>query len=78
MVITGIASLDVLDQACDVARTFQPLSDAERSGLLAKTADAARRGEFEPFKISSLFDSTAEHPEWLGEEPERLRQLVNG
>lgn len=78
VVITGIDSLDVLDQACDVARTFQPLSDAERSRLLAKTADAARHGEFEPFKISSLFDSTAEHPEWLGEEPERLRQLVNG
>jgi hypothetical protein len=28
------------------------------------------------FKISSVFDGTAEHPEWLGEEPKRLQALV--
>jgi hypothetical protein len=28
------------------------------------------RGEFEPFKTSSILDATAQHPEWLGEEPE--------
>jgi hypothetical protein len=44
--------------------------------LLAKTATAAERGEFEPFKTSSIFDGTAEHPEWLGEEPERIQNLV--
>jgi len=33
-------------------------------------------GEFEPFKISSIFDSTASNPDWLGEEPERLQQLM--
>lgn len=76
VVITGIDSMETLDQACDVASSFEPMSDAEVSALLAKTADAARRGEFEPFKISSIFDSTAEHPEWLGEEPERLTRLV--
>ena len=76
VVITGIDSMEVLDQACEVARTFEPLSDPEVAALLAKTARAAERGEFEPFKTSSIFDGTAEHPEWLGEEPERIQNLV--
>ena len=47
------------------------------SALLATDGSAAAKGEFEPFKTSSIFDSTAEHPDWLGEEPERLRQLMS-
>ena len=77
VVITGIDSVEVLDQACEVAASFAPMSRDEVSALLAKTASAAARGAFEPFKTSSIFDSTAEHPEWLGEEPERLRQLMS-
>jgi hypothetical protein len=46
------------------------------TALLERTAEAALRGEFEPFKTSSIFDATAQHPEWLGEEPERLRKLM--
>jgi hypothetical protein len=53
------------------------MNEAQVSALLAKTEKAASRGEFEPFKISSIFDSTAEHPDWLGEEPERLKSLVS-
>jgi len=70
VVITGIDSLEVLDQALEAARTFRPLSDAQRSALLAKTADVAARGTYEPFKTTSHFDGTAENPAWLGEEPE--------
>jgi aryl-alcohol dehydrogenase-like predicted oxidoreductase len=77
VVITGIDSMETLDQACEVAGSFSPLSDLEVSALLARTAAAARHGVFEPFKTSSIFDATAEHPDWLGEEPERLRQLVD-
>jgi len=77
VVITGIDSLEVLDQACEVAGSFVPLSGEEISALLAKTASAAARGTFEPFKTSSLFDATATHPEWLGEEPERLKELMS-
>jgi len=77
VVITGNDSVEVLDQACEVAASFAPMSRDEVSALLAKTASAAARGAFEPFKTSSIFDSTAEHPEWLGEEPERLRQLMS-
>jgi aryl-alcohol dehydrogenase-like predicted oxidoreductase len=76
VVITGIDSMAILDQAFDAVRTFQPLSDQALQALLAKTAAAASRGEFEPFKISSIFDSTAAHPDWLGEEPARLRDLL--
>ena len=76
VVITGIDSMKVLDQAFEAARTFRPLTDEEVAKLLAKTEKAAAKGEFEPFKISSIFDSTAENPDWLGEEPKRLTNLV--
>src|SRR5579871_3418810 len=69
VVITGIDSMMILDQAFEAARTFKPMGDAEVRSLLAKTAAAAGRGEFEPFKTTSIFDGTAQHPEWLGEEP---------
>jgi len=76
VVITGVDSMEILDQAFEAAGTFRPLSDAQLKALLAKTEKAASRGEFEPFKISSIFDSTAENPAWLGEEPERLQSLM--
>ncbi|ATB29781.1 aldo/keto reductase [Melittangium boletus] len=75
-VITGIDSEAILDQAFEAARTFKPFSDEAWKALLAKTRAAAARGEFEPFKTSSVYDGTATHPEWLGEEPEALRALV--
>ncbi len=68
VVITGIDSMKILDQAFEAARTFRPMSDREVEALLVKTVKAAERGEFEPFKTTSIFDSTAQNPEWLGEE----------
>jgi len=76
VVITGCDSMEILDQAIEAARTFRPLSADAVAALLAKTATAAARGEFEPFKTSSIFDSTASNPEWLGEEPERKKALM--
>jgi aryl-alcohol dehydrogenase-like predicted oxidoreductase len=76
VVITGVDSMEILDQACEAARTFQPLSDPELTALLSKTAKAAARGEFEPFKTSSIFDGTAQNPAWLGDEPQRLQNLM--
>jgi hypothetical protein len=52
------------------------MNDEQVQALLAKTAEAASRGEFEPFKTSSIFDSTAQNPDWLGEEPQRIQQLM--
>jgi aryl-alcohol dehydrogenase-like predicted oxidoreductase len=76
VVITGIDSMEILDQAFAAARSFQAMSERQVQALLAKTAAAAARGEFEPFKTSSIFDGTAQHPEWLGDEPQRLQQLM--
>jgi len=72
VVITGIDSMKILDQALEAARTFHPMSDKEVEALLTKTMEAAKKGVFEPFKTTSIFDSTAQNPEWLGEEPQRL------
>ena len=77
VVITGIDNQEVLDQAFEAARTFQPMTEADVEALLARTANAARRGEFELFKTSSIFDSTTTNPEWMGEEPERLQRLMS-
>jgi aryl-alcohol dehydrogenase-like predicted oxidoreductase len=76
VVITGIDSMEILDQAFAAAESFHPLSDDERDALLRKTRAAAATGQFEPFKTSSIFDSTAENPEWLGEEPPEIRELI--
>ena len=78
VVITGIDSLEILEQAIEAVRTFQPMSDQELKPLLAKTARAAKDGVYEPFKTSSIFDGTASNPEWLGEEPEQVQQLMPG
>jgi aryl-alcohol dehydrogenase-like predicted oxidoreductase len=75
VVITGVESIERLDQAFEAARTFRPLSAAQRKTLLAKTAAAASQGEFEPFKTTSIFDSTASNPAWLGEESKRVKQV---
>ena len=72
VVITGIDSLAILDQALEAVRTFRPLAEGQRAALLAKTAKVAAGGRFEPFKTTARFDGTAEHPEWLGEEPESV------
>ncbi|HEX7481712.1 MAG TPA: aldo/keto reductase [Polyangiales bacterium] len=76
VVITGIDSMEILDQACEAVRTFHPMNDTDVRSLLSKTATAAARGEFEPFKTTSIFDGTARNPGWLGEEPHRLQQLM--
>jgi aryl-alcohol dehydrogenase-like predicted oxidoreductase len=77
VVITGMDSLEFLDQAFEAVRTFKPMTEEQVQALLAKTAKAGAYGEFEPFKTSSIFDSTAKYPDWLGEEPQRLQQLMS-
>jgi len=68
VVITGIDSLKILDQAIEAAKTFQPLTRQQVASLLDRTANAAKDGKFELFKTAVEFDSTAQHPQWLGEE----------
>ena len=66
VVITGIASMDHLEQAFTAAKTYSALSKADIAGILAKTTVAAANGRYELFKTSPMFDGTAQHPEWLG------------
>ncbi|MBO3457288.1 aldo/keto reductase [Aetokthonos hydrillicola Thurmond2011] len=65
-VITGIDSLQILDQAFEAARTYKPMSQAQVAAILQRTADAAARGRYELFKTTNNFDGTAKNPQWLG------------
>ena len=68
--------MEILEQAFEAVESFHPLSNEERDALLARTRAAAATGRFEPFKTSSIFDGTAENPQWLGEEPAEVRALM--
>src|SRR6266478_4705741 len=65
VVITGIDSIEILDQAFAAVRTFHQLGKQELDLLLSKTAKAAATGRYEPFKTTSIFDGTAQNPQWL-------------
>lgn len=66
VVITGVDSMAILDQAFEAAKTYSSLSKADIDGILKKTEMLAADGKYEPFKTTPIFDSTASHPEWLG------------
>lgn len=66
VVITGCDSMKILDQAIDVARSFEALTEIEKAQLEAKTASAARAGQFEEYKTTHEHDSTMQHRQWLG------------
>src|SRR5947209_3317962 len=66
VVITGCDSLEILQQAIGAAKAFKPMSSGEVSSLLAKTAPAAAKGEFEEYKTTHNFDGTYHNPQWLG------------
>jgi len=66
VVITGIDSPKILEQALTAAKTFKPLSEPQIAALLARTKDAASEGRYELFKTSNHFDGTAANPKWLG------------
>jgi predicted aldo/keto reductase-like oxidoreductase len=76
VVITGIDSIQILEQAFEAARTFHPMNATEVERILSKTRHAASRGEFELFKTTSIYDGTAANPQWLGEEPERVQRTI--
>jgi aryl-alcohol dehydrogenase-like predicted oxidoreductase len=76
VVITGCESMENLEQALTAARTFKPMSVEQVKSILDKTAKAASRGEYELFKTTSIYDGTAVHPEWLGEEPKEVQRVM--
>ncbi len=66
VVITGCDSMKILQQALGVARNFKPLDHEQVAGLLAKTEEAAKNGQWELYKTSHNFDGTYHNPKWLG------------
>jgi aryl-alcohol dehydrogenase-like predicted oxidoreductase len=76
VVITGCESMENVEQALTAARTFKPMSDEEVKDLLNKTASAASHGQYELFKTTSIYDGTAAHPEWLGDEPPDVQRVM--
>ena len=76
VVITGIDRPAILDQAIEAAKTFKPMNRDQVAQLLAKTREVAMAGEYELFKTSSHFDSTAKNPDWLGGDTLAVQQLA--
>jgi aryl-alcohol dehydrogenase-like predicted oxidoreductase len=76
VVITGIDKPEILDQAIEAAKTFQPMNREQVAQLLAKTKTVAMAGKYELFKTSSHFDSTAKHPDWLGGDTPGVEELA--
>jgi predicted aldo/keto reductase-like oxidoreductase len=76
VVITGIDKPEILDQAFEAAKTFQPMNREQIAQLLAKTKEVAMAGKYELFKTSSHFDSTAKHPDWLGGDVPGVQKLA--
>jgi len=66
VVITGCNSLPLLQQALEAARSFRPMSDEQRSALLARTAKEVGEGDYEPWKTGTAYDATSRNPHWLG------------
>jgi hypothetical protein len=42
------------------------MSKEQVAAVLAKTAPAASKGEFEQYKTTHNFDGTYQNPQWLG------------
>ena len=76
VVITGCESMEDLEQALTAARTFKPMTADQVRSILDKTAEAASRGKYELFKTTSIYDGTAVHPEWLGDEPQEVQRVM--
>ena len=66
VVITGMDSMPILNQAFTAIKDFKPMSEAQMAAVLARTRDAALSGQYEPFKTTSRVDGTARRPDWLG------------
>ena len=76
VVITGIDKQQVLDQAFNAVKTFRLMDDEQIAALVAKTQEVAASGQYELFKTTSHFDTTARHPDWLGGDTPAVQALA--
>jgi predicted aldo/keto reductase-like oxidoreductase len=56
-VVSGMDSMEVLQQNIATALSFTPLSAAERADLLVRSSAAAQDGRYEPFKTTRDYDA---------------------
>jgi aryl-alcohol dehydrogenase-like predicted oxidoreductase len=66
VVITGMDTMERLEQALEAMKTFKPLTQQQIAGLLGRTKELAMTGKHERFKTTPQFDATARHIEWTG------------
>ena len=76
VLITGINTTELLNQAFAAVKSFQPLDETRVAALISKTQDAAINGKYELFKTTAHFDTTARHPDWLGSDSPAVQQLA--
>ena len=76
VLITGINSKMLLDQAFEAVKTFRPMDQVAVAALISKTEQVAMNGKYELFKTTSHFDTTARHPDWLGSDSQAVQQLA--
>ena len=76
VLITGINTRDLLNQAFAAVSSFQPMDQTHVAALISKTQDAALNGKYELFKTTAHFDTTARHPDWLGSDSPAVQQLA--
>ena len=74
--ITGINTPELLEQAFAAVKSFRPLDQTGVAQLISKSEGAALKGEFELFKTTSHFDTTARHPDWLGSDAPAVQKLA--
>jgi aryl-alcohol dehydrogenase-like predicted oxidoreductase len=76
VLITGINTSDLLNQAFAAVKSFRPMDESQVSALISKSQAEALNGKFELFKTSSHFDTTARHPDWLGSDSPAVQKLA--
>ncbi len=76
VLITGINTKMLMDQAFAAVKAFKPMDEAAVSALIGKTAEVAMNGKYELFKTTSHFDTTARHADWLGTDSPAVQKLA--
>jgi predicted aldo/keto reductase-like oxidoreductase len=67
VVVTGCDHMQILQQALTAVRSYQPMTAAQQQALLQKSFAKAQGGQTERYKVSTHFDGTTQHPNWLTE-----------
>jgi uncharacterized protein len=76
VLITGVDSKMLLDQAFAAVKSFQPMDESGVAALIGKTEQLAMNGKYELFKTTAHFDTTARHPDWLGSDSTEVQKLA--